>query len=96
MNNSSLNNPPKGVLVESYSDNYSWYRVYSDGWVEQGGYSTADPVTLFKPYSNTNYSIFIQNTADSWQSRPNTITTTSFNITRHSPNNYWQTAGMGA
>lgn len=24
-------------LIDSYSDSYSWYRVYGDGWCEQGG-----------------------------------------------------------
>lgn len=95
--NTSLSNVNANIdfVIESYNDGYNWYRVYKSGWVEQGGYSTADPVVLLKPYLNTNYSIMIQNAADGWQNRPNTITTTSFKINRHSPNNYWKTAGMG-
>ena len=50
-----------GLLVESYSNGTSWYRVYSDGWCEQGGYidNNTDEitVTLLKPFANTSYSV---------------------------------------
>lgn len=26
------------VVVETYSDDTKWYRIWSDGWIEQGGY----------------------------------------------------------
>lgn len=52
--------------VPSAENNYTWYRLYADGWVEQGGYATLPaqaasttatassnlPVTM----SDTNYS----------------------------------------
>jgi hypothetical protein len=56
-------NTGKSVLVESYTDpeTHQWYRVYSDGWCEQGGYiSTSNSVTdwnLLKPYTDTNYTV---------------------------------------
>lgn len=42
------------------SDGTSWYRVWSDGWIEQGGtYTSSDnnsyPVTLSKRMTTTNY-----------------------------------------
>lgn len=42
------------------SDGNSWYRVWSDGWIEQGGtYTSSDnnkyPVTLSKKMTTTNY-----------------------------------------
>lgn len=51
------------VVAESYSAN-SWYRKYSDGWIEQGGQITAAgyqkvAITLSVPFSNTNYTILI-------------------------------------
>lgn len=60
-----LSNVPnsKGILVESYVNGASWYRVYSDGWCEQGGEQSVQSgtspatVTLLKPYINTNYSL---------------------------------------
>ena len=52
------------AVVDTYSDDSgNWYRVYSDGWVEQG--STTDTfsqgssktVTLLKPMADTFYAI---------------------------------------
>lgn len=51
------------VVAESYSAN-SWYRKYSDGWIEQGGKTTGSSgfvLTLPLAFSNTNYS-FVCNT----------------------------------
>lgn len=47
------------VVVESYSNGTNWYRVWSDGWIEQGGESTTNTVNLLKPYTTTNYSVQI-------------------------------------
>lgn len=50
-------------LVEYYTNGKSWYRVYADGWCEQGGYSgKGNPmtVTLLKAYKNSDYSILLQ------------------------------------
>lgn len=49
-------------IVETYINGASWYRVYSDGWIEQGGRLSLNPdgnatVTLLKSFSNTNYTI---------------------------------------
>lgn len=64
---SSLTNVPvsKGILTESYVNGTSWYRVYSDGWCEQGGWvnsgvssvNSGVVVTFLKPYKDTNYTI---------------------------------------
>lgn len=53
------------TVVETYSDdNGNWYRIYSDGWVEQGGtfggaFSpyTEKAITLLKPFDNVYYNI---------------------------------------
>jgi hypothetical protein len=48
------------VVIESYNDtvNHYWYRVWSDGWIEQGGYVGANTtVNLLKPYSDGYYTI---------------------------------------
>lgn len=40
------------------TNNYTWYRKYADGWVEQGGITTNDeytPVILPIPMQDTNY-----------------------------------------
>ena len=52
-------------MKQSYNNGTSWYRVYSDGWIEQGGelsvannnnwaYTT---LTFLKAFSNANYTI---------------------------------------
>ena len=47
-------------ITETYQNETSWYRVYSDGWCEQGGMltGTRPTVTLLKSYKDTNYMIF--------------------------------------
>ena len=53
-------------IVETYVSGTSWYRVWSDGWIEQGGRfdygslvkdNVGKIVNLLKPFSNTTYTI---------------------------------------
>ena len=49
-------------VIEVYGNSTSGYRLWSDGYCEQWGIVLLDqskdnPVTLFKPYTDTNYSI---------------------------------------
>ena len=49
-------------ISETYVNGTSWYRVYSDGWCEQGGEvinvtTSAQTITLLKPYKDGNYYI---------------------------------------
>lgn len=47
-------------LVESQTDGTNWWRKYSDGWIEQGGYvakTGAQTITLNTSFSNANYTI---------------------------------------
>lgn len=49
------------TVIEKYVNGTSWYRVWSDGWIEQGGYvakgSKTNTVFLLKNFSNTAYTI---------------------------------------
>lgn len=68
------------VEVETYNDNdRNWYRVYPDGWCEQGGYlSAAGTVTFLKPFINIQYGIFhtpIANASPYVSARTNTTMT---------------------
>ncbi len=55
------------TVVESYRNGTEWYRMWSDGWVEQGGQlhwaSIRNPgaktVTLFKAMADTEYNVHI-------------------------------------
>lgn len=53
-------------IVESWHGTQTWYRIWSDGYCEQGGTlywgatrNKADEVTLQKAFANTNYSVFV-------------------------------------
>lgn len=53
----------KTYVTETYVNGTSWYRLWSDGWCEQGGQtaalsaSTQTTIELLKEYSNTDYFI---------------------------------------
>lgn len=54
----------KGYITESVvNSDGSWYRKWSDGWLEQGGFCNATiiggeiTVNLLKPMKNTNYTV---------------------------------------
>jgi len=49
-------------IIETYQNGTSWYRVWSDGWCEQGSYyssgigaDTYYSLTFLKPFKDTNY-----------------------------------------
>ena len=46
-------------ITETWQSGTEWYRVWSDGWIEQGGVVAGDvgTVTFKKAFSNTNYTI---------------------------------------
>lgn len=69
-NNEQLLNALKGIvisfpyIVETYSNGTSWYRVWSDGWCEQGGRfynnaNVANTINFLKEFKDTNFSVFI-------------------------------------
>ena len=51
------------VITQNYKNGNSWYRVWSDGWIEQGGIVESIPVnstktvTFLKAFTTTNYYI---------------------------------------
>lgn len=61
VSSASMEHP--AVIIENYSDGTMWYRVWSDGWIEQGGKAIGGasaagaPVNLLKSYSNTDYTL---------------------------------------
>lgn len=52
-------------ITETYSEGTNWYRIWSDGWIEQGGTTaavnigTASTVTFNKSFTNTSYQVII-------------------------------------
>lgn len=50
-------------VVETYQNGASWYRVWSDGWCEQGGLTATEAsnstIYFLKPYIDTNYTVSV-------------------------------------
>jgi hypothetical protein len=97
-----------GVILASYTSGTSWYKKYSNGWVEQGGTFTSlynQAVTLIVPMKDTNYTILTSKTSmGSAVVIVDTVTTTSFNVLGRgqggsgfgeSVSGYWYVAGWG-
>ena len=62
INNSLINLESRKYIVETWNEGTEWYRVWSDGWIEQGGqsYNAVDSeitIQLHKPYTNSDYFI---------------------------------------
>lgn len=55
----------KRRIIDTYSVGDNWYRVWSDGWCEQGGYITSSVITVTfkKPFINTSYSVSLTDVA---------------------------------
>lgn len=93
------------------SNNYTWYRKYASGWVEQGGYveASSSPYTVTLPSRMANKNYYASMTPASTSSGTNPrvfiaksdCTTTRTKLTWHSYNSgelkaYWQVSGQGA
>lgn len=51
------------TVIETYKSGTYWYRVWSDGWIEQGGAKVMEPrfntINLLKEFSDTDYTVCI-------------------------------------
>lgn len=111
--NTSLDNVSAGIdfVVESQfptaANNYTWYRKYKSGWIEQGGEYTGNAKTITLPVvmATNKYRVDYdkQSAPAYWASTHLTVdtrTTTSFTITKYGDNASmdisWQVSGMSA
>ena len=74
------------TVIETYRNGSNWYRKWSDGWIEQGGFSPAGSyiVTFLKPFTNASYTAlctFQDNYSDTSVS-VNSRTNTSLTLNR--------------
>ena len=60
--NTDHSNDTKPYITETYQNGNSWYRIWSDGWIEQGNTywknsscEGLNTINFIKPFSNTNY-----------------------------------------
>ena len=61
-NKPSIPSTPKGYITQTWRSGANWYRVYNDGWIEQGGQYTPQSsgnqtktISFHKSFTNTNY-----------------------------------------
>ena len=56
------NMPPRSSVYvkEVWKSGTEWRRIFSDGWIEQGGHGTGSACTFSKPFSNKNYTFNVQ------------------------------------
>lgn len=85
-------------LISTYENGDNWYRIYSDGWCEQGGRVTVtsniwETVTLLKPFLDTNYTLTGGSVEpdSSYSTNPYSVafknyTTTTFETSQHDDN----------
>lgn len=54
-----LSNCTRPYITETYVNGTNWYRVWSDGWIEQGGYFSTDTatVTFLKAFATSAYNV---------------------------------------
>ena len=86
------------------ANNYTWYKKYRNGWVEQGGNvngGTSMTATFPIEMADTHYTVAYGNISGTYeQVRTNTKTTTSINIKNSSGGGTvstdWQVSGMAA
>lgn len=91
-------------VVDTYKNGSSWYRVYDDGWVEQGGRgnttNSTTTITLLKPYRDTNYSVIAGNNTSASYSKPcacNIYSNSQIQIRSEGTVEWmWQACGYGA
>ena len=55
-----FSNCTKPYITETYHEGANWYRIWSDGWIEQGGTIMTNATyfnvyTFLKPFKNTDY-----------------------------------------
>lgn len=63
---------PRTYVTETWSIGTEWYRVWSDGFIEQGGHGTGSTCTFIKPFLNINYT-FNVNPSNGYTSHPDWI-----------------------
>ena len=86
-------------ITETYSNGESWYRVYSDGWCEQGGRlnttGTTTNISLIKPYPADVYTVLATDTGTARVSYGIRRSTSYFFVYSASSGNsaYWTAKG---
>ena len=94
-------------IIKTFTDGFTWYRIYSDYWVEQGGYNNPNLKTVTFPVkmADTNY-LIINSAEENVSSISNhywcyelvnnrTTTTVDFINLTDNINIHWEVKGYG-
>lgn len=63
-NKPSIPATPNAYVTKRWHSGTEWYRVWSDGFIEQGGHGTGSACTFSKPFSNKNYTFNVSPSND--------------------------------
>ena len=81
-------------------NNYTWYRKYKSGWVEQGGRATTSSISFPITMADTNYQVLMTQTggASAYAAEPINHSTTGFTYWQYQSvySAYWQVSGIAA
>ena len=90
-------NLSKSYIIESGKNSVGYYRKYSDGYIEQWGYSTSGSqiVNLPLAYKSSSYNILLTNKTTTWRYSPfpTNITNKSFKVNSDVEPAFWMTLG---
>ena len=94
-------NECSAYIIQTYVNGTSWYRVYSDGWCEQGGNiaPSATSISLLKSYRDSDYGVLMVGSSygDGDQAIGVTSRTiSSFTVKTSGYYRYWQACGYMA
>ena len=62
--NADLSNCTRPYVIETWHEGTEWYRVWSDGWIEQGGafYNNDTQITFKRPFTQSTYTLVMAGT----------------------------------
>ena len=91
----------KAVIIDTYINGKSGYVIYSNKLCEQWGVASASPVTLLKPYADTNYNVVCQDNTNNPGTLSNAQCVTSLTTSQFTANLwnlpiFWRTIGYVA
>lgn len=98
----SGDNYSAAFVTETYSGDDGWYRLYSDGWIDQGGFLSrggGSKVIFHKPFKDTNYTPSVScdsNTGnEKWQLKVQRTSNTEMRIYSWDRcDKYWRACGF--
>lgn len=104
VNKPMIPSSPNAYITETWksSNGTSWYRKWSDGWIEQGGEyaisSNTTTITLNSPMKTTHYHCdvavaFYSSTADAGYAEIKNKTTSGFTLVTNSRGGTWEVHG---